>query len=635
MNFPTGFMGRNIIKHVLTLLTTLFAVSCAYFNTFYNAEQYFIKAEKIRLENAGESLPSTAVEAYNKVIEKCNKVIVEYPESTYHDAAYMLLGKARFYKKEYKTAEGIFRQISQGNDETFAREASYWLSLIKWKFGKIQPAINDLDRFIETSSSRTEKSSAYLSLADIYLEIQEDRQAFESLENAANFSSNDSEKGQIYYRISHLAYDKGDLDRALKAFRNVIKFSLSKTHVEEANLMVVRLYREMGELENASDRIRIMLLDDSFNKIHADLELELAKLYMEQDEWEQALTRLASITESYQKTAASAEAYFHLGEHELYNRWNLEEAKKYYGNVKKEHRKSDKGIQADIKLKEITSYLASNEEFQSNYMLWKTAYIDTVELDSSDAEILPEETLKERITAELISMSELEAFHLSNVDSAISHLEKIIEMFPESDVHPRALFTQAYLYSKKNELEKVTGLEEEILELYPNSDFADFVRKKNNIESVKSSSANMLLEAESLRLLAREEAITRYHQIVENDSTSESSLIAGYFLAHHYDRIDIDPEKALNHYSWVTRLYPESDQARESTPRISFLSTYLRQSDKNVDDEDDSVVIESESKEIIEEESSDDVSKESVQAKELPIKEDTRNEIPPDKEIDP
>ena len=40
-----------------------------YFNTFYNAEQYFNKAEKIRLQNRGDKLPKTAFDQYSKVIE--------------------------------------------------------------------------------------------------------------------------------------------------------------------------------------------------------------------------------------------------------------------------------------------------------------------------------------------------------------------------------------------------------------------------------------------------------------------------------------------------------------------------------------------------------------------------------------
>ena len=65
------------------LITALFIISCAnfkaYFNTFYNAENYFEKAEKSRLENRGDALPKGAQEDYQKVIEKSQIILSEFP----------------------------------------------------------------------------------------------------------------------------------------------------------------------------------------------------------------------------------------------------------------------------------------------------------------------------------------------------------------------------------------------------------------------------------------------------------------------------------------------------------------------------------------------------------------------------
>ena len=55
--------------------TVLFAVvlfgfgGCAYFNTFYNAQQYFEEAEKIRLQKEGESIPITAMDNTVKLLK--------------------------------------------------------------------------------------------------------------------------------------------------------------------------------------------------------------------------------------------------------------------------------------------------------------------------------------------------------------------------------------------------------------------------------------------------------------------------------------------------------------------------------------------------------------------------------------
>ena len=79
----------------------LLFISCAnfkaYFNTFYNAEQYFKKAEISRLENRGDVLPKLAQDNYNKVIEKSQVVIDDYPEFKYRKEAVLMIIQSQFY----------------------------------------------------------------------------------------------------------------------------------------------------------------------------------------------------------------------------------------------------------------------------------------------------------------------------------------------------------------------------------------------------------------------------------------------------------------------------------------------------------------------------------------------------------
>ena len=86
------------------LLFVVFSSSCAYYNTFYNAEQYFEEAEKLRLEKDGEMIPISAMDKYGKTIEKSKKVIEEFPESKYVNEARLLMGKARYYRSHYDLA---------------------------------------------------------------------------------------------------------------------------------------------------------------------------------------------------------------------------------------------------------------------------------------------------------------------------------------------------------------------------------------------------------------------------------------------------------------------------------------------------------------------------------------------------
>ena len=106
-------------RHFVTLPIGICLLSCAYFNTFYNAEQYFKKAEKIRLEKAGETIPISAIDFYSKVIEKSRLVLEEYPDTRYRKNALLLIGKAHFHRQEYRLAEATFQQFTDEFGETY------------------------------------------------------------------------------------------------------------------------------------------------------------------------------------------------------------------------------------------------------------------------------------------------------------------------------------------------------------------------------------------------------------------------------------------------------------------------------------------------------------------------------------
>ena len=94
-----GF-DRNMhvkIRVVFSALTVLFCVGiwigCAYFNTFYNAQNYFregrmvVTHDTLRFDN----------DNFDKAIEKSTAVLVKYPNSRYIDDAFFIMGVSYYY----------------------------------------------------------------------------------------------------------------------------------------------------------------------------------------------------------------------------------------------------------------------------------------------------------------------------------------------------------------------------------------------------------------------------------------------------------------------------------------------------------------------------------------------------------
>ena len=551
--------------------------SCAYFNTFYNARQYFEQAEKQRLEKAGESIPPGAIDAYGKVIDKSQYVIDKYPDSKLIKEALLLIGMSRFHRKEYRIAETVFKQYV----ETYADDidqAEYWLALCKWKLGKPQPALDVLQSMLETATDKNFISSIYLSKAEINLDIDNSKLALEYLVLAAETNKDRDERGQIYYRIAELAYNAEDYEQALSANTEVVKNSTSKKRKEEANLQIVRIHRLLGNWDTVKDLIKSMLLDETFKTIHGDLDLELVKLYQMDGLMEEAITRIESIKEDYKNSKTSAEAYYIHGEIALYDYWNLDDAKKYFEWVTREYRQSIYTSTANLRAKEITKYQESLEEITTldDHILLTIAVLDSL-IDDSLKSVREKELKNSRISiaSHLYNLGELEAFHFKRQDSSMTHFQRIVDEFPETDYYPKSLFALYYINFSTGDTITAEIYSKRILDELPSSEYADFLRKALNLPVDQGSVQAMLRQGELEWLINPTNALTHYRNIILTDSQSETAARAAYFLAYNYDYTFYEPDSALKYYSWLHENHENSEQALASKLRFELLQQIL------------------------------------------------------------
>ena len=551
--------------------------SCAYFNTFYNTRQYFEQAEKQRLEKAGESIPPGAIDAYGKVIDKSQYVIDKYPDSKLIKEALLLIGMSRFHRKEYRIAETVFKQYV----ETYADDvdqAEYWLALCKWKLGKPQPALDVLQSMLETATDKNFISSIYLSKAEINLDIDNSKLALEYLVLAAETNKDRDERGQIYYRIAELAYNAEDYEQALSANTEVVKNSTSKKRKEEANLQIVRIHRLLGNWDTVKDLIKSMLLDETFKTIHGDLDLELVKLYQMDGLMEEAITRIESIKEDYKNSKTSAEAYYIHGEIALYDYWNLDDAKKYFEWVTREYRQSTCTSTANLRAKEITKYQESLEEITTldDQILLTIAVLDSL-IDDSLKSVREKEVNNSRISiaSHYYNLGELEAFHFKRQDSSMTHFQRIVDEFPETDYYPKSLFALYYINFSTDDTITAEIYSKRILDELPSSEYADYLRKALNLPVDQGSVQAMLRQGELEWLINPTNALTHYRNIILTDSQSETAARAAYFLAYNYDYTFYEPDSALKYYSWLHENHENSEQALASKLRFEILQQTL------------------------------------------------------------
>ena len=567
------------MRSTLTQKTILYSVlligiqGCAYFNTFYNAQQYYQEAEKIRLQKEGETIPITAMDKYGKTVQKCQKVLNDFPESKFRLDAILLMAKARFYRADYDLALSNLKTISNVGSEQQMEEAGYWHALCKWKKGSVQTGINELTVLLESSESKNIQSKCHLSLAEIAQELKEPETAMLHLQEGARLTQNRDEKGVIYGRLAEMAFNREEYELAEDGYSNVIAHSLSKDNVEKAHLQILKILRIQKKYRSASRKIKGMLADDKFNRISGNLELELVQLYRAQGEFSEIETRLESIVNDYQRTLVSAEAYYQLGQIYTSEKWNLVKAKEYFDLVSKESSKSLFSPMAKSRSKAISTYQEAENDLDSHLNIpiaEDTTQVasDQDTLNTSVSIIIPERTLPELY----YQLADLEAFSFNRYPQSIEFLNIIINEYPDSPFQAKSMFALAFVHESMGNKESAEDARKDLLASFPTSDYASYLSEDVQVETKAQETA--YLQAESQITDNINNAIQLFKFALALDLKGDLAAPAAYSIGYYYDQTAVI-DSAVKYYQWIRENYPESDQSKQAGTRLQTLNMVL------------------------------------------------------------
>ena len=573
-------------KTLFFVVIILCSGGCAYYNTFYNAQQYYKEAEKIRLQKEGKTIPITALDKYGKTIQKCQKVLSDYPESKFRTDAFLLMAKSKYYRKDYDLAIDDIRIVTQEGNENQIEEAQYLRALCKWKKGNAQTGINELTILLNISPSKEIQSKCHLSLAEIAQELKDSDLAMSHLLDGAKLTKSRDQKGVIYGRLAEMAFNKEDYDIAKDSYANVITNSLSKEKIENAHLQLLKILRIQKNYKAASRKIKGMLTDDKFKRIAGNLELELVQLYRAQGEISEIETRLESIVNDYPRTPVSAEAYYFLGKIYTSQKWDLKKAKEYFDQVSKESSKSLFSPMAKSLSKAIGTYQEAQKDLETHLTILTQ---DTTQISTeSDTSVFdPEsgeaiiETLNPLISAvtpdrtipELYyQLADLEAFSFKRYAQGIQYLNQINSEYPESSFHAKSIFTMAFMFENMADSVNAQSTRNHLLESFPNSEYAAYISEDVKVEKKKQEI--LYSKAESQVTSNPDNAIQLLKESISLDEKSDLAVSAAYTISYHYDQ-STEIDSALKYYQWIQDNHPRSDQYHSAAKRVQTLQMVL------------------------------------------------------------
>ncbi len=210
----------------------------------------------------------------------------------YIDDAYLLMGKAHFYKQEYDQALEIFRLlINDFKNEPVVYETQVWLARLLTQTGQKKDAyeiLNMLSNNVEFPKKLL--PDLYTSLADYTLKEKDYIQAGQYLEKALGIEHQKKTRIRHLFILAQVYEKTGDLQRASDYYAQVIQMNPVYDMAFNAHINRALAYQKgFGKAEDIESELNKMLRDDKNTEYQDQIYFALGNLTSKEGNYEKAL----------------------------------------------------------------------------------------------------------------------------------------------------------------------------------------------------------------------------------------------------------------------------------------------------------------------------------------------------------
>ena len=515
-------------------LFLLLISSCAYYNTFFNAEEsYRLARQKQLSEKSGGKISSEVRKNYEKAIKKSWKVLDLYGDSSaYADDALFLIGKSHFNLAEYGKAERVLEQfILKYVDSEYRPEARLWLARTYVKLDKDDKALEQLKILNKEDVSSKIAGEAQYILGELYFKREDYPQAIKHFEKAIDLSSDELLIGGALFQSGEAYLKLKKYEKAIEKFDRVSKRDIPVLREFEARMKSINSIIKLKDYQEAEKRLKKMHQQKRFEKQFSLIDTRLANIAELEGNEKFAADSYYDVLKTYPRTEGAAMASYYLAN--LYEHYfnMMDSAKAYYDNVRKQSVLADSLKAAEKRAKLLAEYLKMRNQIIKDrddlrrLAVGDSALVDSVIVATEDttaaednnekagtetglkdaalkdqavqstltdkgkSSAKDQKTTKKKPTKKAVprdpakveaslkknmfALAEYFLLKYQNYDSAAVAYKNFIKTFDDSLLVPKAYYSLYYIYKniKKNE-ELANQYKTIILDKYPNTVYA-------------------------------------------------------------------------------------------------------------------------------------------------------------------
>ncbi|MFN8255328.1 MAG: tetratricopeptide repeat protein [Bacteroidales bacterium] len=198
------------------------------------------------------------------------------------DDAYLLMGKAHFYKREFETALQTFLLIvNKYKLESSVSEAQLWIAKTYAETGEYQNAENALIELkkLNTTSNKFRKESDLIR-ASIFLKQKDFTNAAIKIESALKLENNKKEKNRYLYILAQIYQQDNKFKLAAENYKKVIRINSEYDMTFAANISLAEMYQKSGAPSGDLKKKLVKMIKDEKNIDYLD-QLYYAMGYIE------------------------------------------------------------------------------------------------------------------------------------------------------------------------------------------------------------------------------------------------------------------------------------------------------------------------------------------------------------------
>ncbi|MBI3365976.1 MAG: tetratricopeptide repeat protein [Ignavibacteriae bacterium] len=337
----------------------------AYFNTYYNAKKLFSDAEqevrqapqKDRDTNyfAAYNVPPSLEGKFDKIVEKCSKLIQFYPESKWVDDAILMIAKSDVYLGDYESSVRKCREL-----ELLEAKAHYLMK----KDDEALKMTKDFIPELRTEGKNDLLLEALMLQAQIYFDRREYDQSAQNYSLAVQVSADGSMRAFAEYQLG-VSYEKlGEKAKAAEAYGGVKHFNPGYDLEYRTRLKYGIMLTETGKYDQALHTFDDLNNEQLKPEQHGLVDVEIASTYRTMGDTGVAFSLYNLIDTVYRHTEAAGKSLYIRGFYFENTLHDYKTAREYYAKAKAESQAIEYSALAQRKAASLDQYFALLENIR-------------------------------------------------------------------------------------------------------------------------------------------------------------------------------------------------------------------------------------------------------------------------------